>query len=195
MNDDLGVDSPDTGDDGTQPNAASTTDAGAGGSAAPAGDYAQLDSRYRGQTAKVNELTGQLKAEADARKAAEQRLADYESGKLGESEAHKAALEAERARAAAAEAKAVLAELKVTYPEAYAEVGDAIAGLPKENLASLEARLTAAKSEDEGDEGEPPTPKRHNEPKTGDGAGRSKKEPTAADIEAELLSLPNPFAT
>jgi hypothetical protein len=145
-------------------------------------------SRLNGQTAKVTELT-RANAAADARAAAaEAKLADYESGKLGADEALRAQLVAEQAKTKAAEQKAALALVKAQYPESFSELGEATATLTTEQLAALEARLTGDDGSDDG----LPTPKRHNETKSSSGTPGAAKARTVAEIEADLLAMSVP---
>lgn len=151
-------------------------------------DAASLRSRLSGQDAKITELT-KARTEAEARAAAaDKRLAEYEAGKVGADEALKAQLKVESDRANAAERKAQIAEIKATYPEAYVELGDAVADMPAEKLASLEARLSGRQ-----DSGEPPTPRGQNGARTTVVPGSREDKRTSADILAELKTQPVPW--
>jgi DNA repair exonuclease SbcCD ATPase subunit len=113
-------------------------------------ELAQFKSRNSGLNAKVTTLEqerDQLRADlANAR----QGLTDKESGDAD----LRRQLEEANAALATAQKAAALADLKGSYPEAFSELGDGALSLTPEKLASLEARLTAAR-----DEGEPETPK------------------------------------
>src|SRR4051812_46732034 len=102
--------------DGTQdPNASAEADAAAAGSGAGSEDVSLLKSRYAGQTAKVGELTGKLTSAEARAAAAEQKLADYEAGKLGADEALRAQLQAERDKTAAAETATRVARIEAKF--------------------------------------------------------------------------------
>ena len=170
--------------DGTQPDAASADEADAAKIDSDAGEESgsTLKSRYAGQTAKVNELTGKVSAAEGRAAAAEARLADYEAGRVGSDEALKAQLAVEQRKTAAAEAKASLALIEGKYPEVFAELGEAAAHLPDEKLASMEARFKG--------DAEAPTPRRPFEKVTGQPAAA--KVETADEVEARLLKMPGP---
>lgn len=169
--------------------AAATADASAQGSKQGGQDDSTLASRYAGQTAKVNVLTGE-KAAAEARaKAAEEKLAAYEAGKVGNDEALKSQLEAERQATAAAVKDAAMARIEARFPETFAELGEDAAALTEEKLASMEARLKGVAVA----AAEPPTPGAHNESRTSAaGAGKAAKAQTADDLRAALLAGPAP---
>lgn len=174
--------------DGTQPPA---DDAGtqAGSGAEGAGD-STLASRYAGQTAKVNALTGErdaLKAERDALAA---KLAEAEKGVLDKDEALRNQLAAKDKELAEVRRERALALVEAKYPETFAEFGELVAEWPAEKLAAAEARLSGGAGETE-----PPTPGRHNESRTQVPPSKSGREETADEIEARLLAMPDPYST
>jgi hypothetical protein len=170
----------------TEPETTAATPATAGAATAP-DPVTVLTSRISGLDAKVSTLLGAAEAAEARAKAAEAKLSDYESGKVGADEALRAQLVAEQARTRAAEEKAQLNLYSVKFPETYAVFGAAIATLSEDVLAASEARLRGAVVEIE-DAG-PPTPRVHNESKTTNPSGGARKEPTAADIKAQIESL------
>jgi hypothetical protein len=175
---------------GTPDSAASTTvdDAGATGSKQGALDDSTLASRYAGQTAKVNELSGQVEAAKAAEAAALQKLADYEAGKVGSDEALKAQLEAAQAATKAALQDAALARIEAKYPETFSLFGAAAAGMPAEVLAASEARLVGVTPESE-----PPTPGSPNKNSTSTATTKKVTEESADDVQARLISGPKPW--
>ena len=178
--------------DGTQDAAASAFADAAGAGSGAGADDASLQSRYAGQTAKVNVLTGQLSAAETRALAAEQKLADYEAGKIGADEALKAQLAAEKKNTEEAKRETALARVEAKYPETFAVLGEDAAGLSEVKLAETEARLRGVAAEDD----EAPTPKRHNESRTSTApAAAGAKAETADDVEARLLSMKAPWAT
>lgn len=119
----------------------------------------------------------------------EAQLAKYEEANqtaaqkdLSELAATQARLEAAEKRATEAEAKAEARVLDAKFPNARKELPEVT---DEVRLAKFEAMLT------DGDF-EPPTPKGHNESKTGSRAGSREKPMTSADIEAKLLATPLP---
>jgi len=161
-------------------------DAGAAGSTGGAVDASLLLSRLNGQTAKVGELTNAQKADRARIKELEAALTEAQGGTASADEAAKALVAAKQKELDDERAARRLDGLKGRFPETFTEVGDAAASLLTETqLAALEARLT-------GDEGEPPTPGRHNESKTAKGSEAAKKEETGDEIAARLLKMPVP---
>jgi hypothetical protein len=124
-------------------------------------EVTRLKSRAAGLDAKVTELSRSEAAAKAERDAALARLNDYEAGKVGNDEALKSQLQAKDAELAEARREASVARLQATYPESYLELGDAIANLTPEKLASIEARLSGVPSEDDS-----PTPRRSNPART-----------------------------
>jgi hypothetical protein len=106
-----------------------------------------LKSRAAGLDAKVTELQKTIAAADDARKAAEARLAEYETGKANESEAARAQIERLNAELANTRKAAQVADLRAQYPESYSVYGEAIAGIPADVLAAGEARLRGVPEE------------------------------------------------
>lgn len=176
----------DAGQDGS-PDAGASQDATAEGTKAGTDNVSLLTSRLNGQTAKVGTLTTE-KATLVAEKAAlEQQLREALDGKVSSDDAAKA-LVAAKDKELADERNARKAEsLKVRFPETFDVLGDAASSLDEAALAAAEARL-------KGDSGEEsPTPRVHNESKTKTTTA-VKKEESAADIEARLLSMALPEA-
>ena len=178
-----------TTDEGQQPpaDAAATGAAEATATATPTAEDAKWESRARGLDAKVTELV-KLQAAADERaKSAEQKLAEYEAGKIGNDEALRAQLAAEQAKTAEAERKAALALIAAQYPETFGVLGDAAAALTTDQLAAAEARFA-------GSAGGSPTPLRHNGAKTTNGAPvDAGKKPTSQDLIAQLRAMGRPW--
>lgn len=118
------------------------------------------------------------------------RLAKYEQEHqsaadkdLSELAATKARLEAAERRAQEAEEKATARILDARFPNARKELPEVT---DEVRLARFEAMLAE-------DSEEPPTPLRHNESKTGSGRTAQQKPRTAADVKAELESMPAPW--
>jgi len=146
-----------------------------------------LTSRLNGQTAKVGELTGTLKAKDEALAAALARVAELEAGTVSADEAAKAQVAAAQAELERERRERRIEGLKSRFPETFSELGEDVATVMDETkLAAIEARLTGAEGGDE-----PPTPLRHNETKTG--TKTPAKEETAADVEARLMSMNSPW--
>lgn len=154
-------------------------------------EVARLKSRAAGADAKVTELTkaqAALKAERDAALA---KLTDYEAGRVNNDEALKSQLAAKEAELAEARREASVARLQAQYPESYLELGDAIATMTPEKLASLEARLSGNFETTE----DAPVPRRNNPARTPGGAPKSTDEDLSIeDLQAKLRSMPLPDA-
>lgn len=175
---------------GTQTDDAATA-ASKGGSQGGQDQVSLLTSRLNGQTAKVGELTGTIKAKDARISELETALEDLRTGKVSSEDAAKAQVDSIQKLLDAERAGRRTDALKGRFPEAFSELGDDIAAVMDETkLAAIEARLTG--SAGESGEDEPPTPLRHNETKTG-GTSKVAKEETAADVEARLLSMPAPW--
>lgn len=170
------------------PNPAGSTDPAGEGSGQP-DEVSLWRSRFNGQTAKVTELT-KAQEQTNARIASlEAELAKAREASASADEAAKALVAQARAELEQERSARRIDSLKARFPETFTLLGDAAAGLTEENLAANEARLTGTAGSTE-----PPTPLRHNESKTSGGAtGGQKKERTAADIRAELESMPSPW--
>lgn len=146
-----------------------------------------LTSRLNGQTAKVGELTGTLKAKDEALAAALKRVADLEAGTVSADEAAKAQVAAAKAELESERRERRVDSLKTRFPESFSVLGDAAFSLDETSLAANEARLLGDAGGDE-----PPTPLRHNETKSS--APAKAKEESAKDVEARLLATPVPWA-
>lgn len=127
--------------------------------------------------AKAAETQRQLDAMLASQRSAEE-------AQIADAAGWKAKYEAERARADEAETKATARILDAKYPNARAklpEITDEV------RLAEIEVLLA-----EPGAAGGPPTPLKHNEKSTGGSTGET-KEPTAAEVKAQLLAMPSPF--
>jgi hypothetical protein len=125
------------GAEGTAPVAGST----AGSGQTEDSEVTTLRSRLAGLDAKVTALQGETAAEKSAREAAEQKLRDYEAGKVNADEALRAQLAEKETEAAAARRDAALARIEAKYPETFAVLGEAAASLTADQLAASEARF------------------------------------------------------
>lgn len=171
-------------DTDTAPDGAGTPVEADASAAAPAtpDELATLKSRNSGLNAKVTELQKQLAAERDARTAAEQAAA----GKAGTDDVLNKRI-AELQTELEANKKAVaLAQAGAKYPEAYALLGEGISGMPSENLAALEVRLTAVKD----DGGAPETPKPvGNNPTRGNVGAKNIEDMDSKELQAAIKGL------
>lgn len=170
-------------------NGVSSGDGGAG--APPKDESATYLSRIAGLDAKVTTLTDAQKAAEARALAAEQKLAQYETGKVNADEALRAQLAAKDAELATERKQAALARVEAKFPETYALLGEATASMAPEVLAATEARLKGVTPEDD----DSPTPELHNESKARNGAATGKKtleSLSADDVEKALLSGPAP---
>ena len=147
-------------------------------------ELAQLRSRNSGLNAKVTELQAKLAAEQSARTAAEQAAA----GKAGTDDVLNKRIAELQEQLAANEKAAALAVAGTKYPEAFAVLGDGIANMPSENLAALEARLTAAKDSGEVVP-ETPRPVGNNAPR-GNTGSKSYEDMTSAELQEAIKALP-----
>lgn len=177
----------DTNDSGTDPtldpNAAPSTDGAAAGSQAD-GDASLSQSRFNGLNAKLGETVNQLKAAQAAQAKAEADLESLRTGTVTADEAAKAQVAAAQAELAQERMARQVESLKARFPETFDVFGDTAATFTADVLAASEARLAG--------EGNDPTPLRHNEPRSG--TKQPAKEGTAADAEAELMSMKVPWA-
>lgn len=172
--------------DGAAGDADAAATAAAAASKAASDPVSLLTSRLNGQTAKVGELTGQKKAADEALAAALAKIADLESGKVTADEAATARVNAANAELAKERNERRTDSLKARFPETFSVLGEAAFALEETALAANEARLL-------GDEGETPTPLRHNETRTGATKGADAKPETAADVRARLEATPFPW--
>ena len=168
----------------TAPDGAEAPAEGAAPAATPAtpDELATLKSRNSGLNAKVTELQKQLADERNARTAAEQAAA----GKAGTDDVLNKRIAELQAELEANKKAVALAQAGAKYPEAYALLGDGIAGMPSENLAALEARLTAAK--DGGEAPETPKPVGNN-PARGNVGAKNIEDMTSAELQAAMKAL------
>lgn len=168
-----------TPNDGTQDAAASASvDANDNASTSGSDEVSVLKSRYAGQTAKVNELTGQTKAQSDRIKELEEQLKAAREGTASKDDVAQALLKAKDEELAAIRKEAALARIEAKYPETFSELGEDAATLSEEKLAAMEARFRGVESE-------APKPRGNNAPRT-DSAPAKPKEETADDIVARL---------
>lgn len=174
----------DTNDSGTTDQ---TTDADA--SSAGSGDASLWESRFKGLQGKFGETQNQLKAEQEARAKAEAALEDLRTGKVSAEQAAQAQVDQIKAELEQERQTRRVESLKSRFPETFDVFGDTAAGFDEATLAASEARLGGGESP-AGD----PTPRKHNESRTGQPKGKPASEKTADDIEAELLSMPAPFS-
>lgn len=106
-----------------------------------ADEVTTLRSRLAGLDAKVTSLTQETAKERAAREAAEQKLRDYEAGKVGADEALRAQVEQKEAELALVRKEAALARIEAKYPETFSVLGQAAAALTPDQLAASEARF------------------------------------------------------
>jgi hypothetical protein len=121
--------------------------AAATGTPAAPDEVTTLRSRNAGLDAKVTELQKETVAEKAAREAAEQKLRDYEAGKVGADEALRAQLSEKDKELAQVRMEAALARIEAKYPETFAVLGDAAASLTADQLAASEARFAGVPGE------------------------------------------------
>ena len=147
--------------------------------------------RFNGQTAKVGELTGQIKAKDSRISELEAALNDALTGKVSAEDAAKTLVAKMQKELEQERTGRRTDTLKTRFPEAFGELGDDIASVMDESkLAAIEARLKGgAPVEDD----EPPTPLRHNETRNGATRGGQAQEESAADVKARLISSPMPW--
>lgn len=138
-----------------------------------------LKSRNQGLNAKVTELQKQLADERAARTAAEQAAA----GKAGTDDVLNKKIAELQAELEAGKQAVALSVKGAKYPEAYKELGEDITNMADEKLAALEARLTAAKDEGEGESSEPTKPLGNN-PARGNTGPKNLDDMTVAELRA-----------
>jgi hypothetical protein len=177
--------------DGTQElDASASADATGDASQTGKDEVSVLQSRYAGQTAKVNELTQQKAAlEAQIAQLAQERD-DARSGVTSADEAAKALLAAKDDEIAQLLRANKVTALQARFPEVYAELGEDAVNLSEEKLAAMEARFQGGAAGSE----EPPTPRGNNAARR-DGVptgGREQKVETADDVLASMRSMPLP---
>ena len=169
-----------------------TTDASASADASSSGsgEASLWESRFKGLNAKFGTTQTELQAEKEARAKAEAELEALRTGKVSAEEAAKSQVEQARAELEAERKARRIDSLKAKFPEAFGELGDEIASVMDEaRLTAIEARLGGGESP-AGD----PTPRKHNESRSATSGKKPESEKTAADIEAELLSMTVPWA-
>lgn len=163
-----------------------TTDADA--SSSTGGDGSLWESRFKGLQGKFGETQNQLKAEQAARAKAEADLEALRTGKVSAEEAAQAKVDQIAKELEAERQQRRIDSLKTRFPETFDVFGDTAASFDEATLAASEARLGGAESP----AGEP-TPRKHNESRSGTPTRKPESEKTAADIEAELLSMKVPW--
>lgn len=179
--------------EGTAPEggeAQAETETSTTGTPAPKDEVTTLRSRNAGLDAKVTSLMTQAEAAEAARKAAEQKLADYEAGKVQGDEALRAQLSTKETELAEARREAALAKIEAKFPETFAVLGDSAATLTPEKLAEAEARFKGIAAEAEN-----PKPIGNNPSRVQGGASgaSNKAEITVKDREAHLATLTPPW--
>lgn len=176
----------DTTNDGTETEGSTGAEASSG----TGGDDSLWESRFKGLNAKFGTTQTELQAEKEARAKLEAELEALRTGKVSAEEAAKSQVEQARAELEAERKARRIDSLKAKFPEAFGELGDEIASVMDEaRLTAIEARLGGGESP-AGD----PTPRKHNDSRSGQPARKPESEKTAADVEAELLSTKVPWA-
>lgn len=177
-------------DDGTPDlDASASADAAATASKTGQQEDPTLQSRYAGQTAKVNTLTEQNRILQEQLAAAQRERDEARTGVTTADEAAKALIAAKDEEIARERQERQLERIEIKYPETFAELGEAAVGLSEDKLASMEARLKGAAA----GEVETPTPRGMNASRQDSSAASSRdKEETSDDIIARLskMSLP-----
>lgn len=169
--------------DGTQEGAEGTGSA----SGEDDGDVSTLRSRYRGQTAKVNTLTGENKTLKQQLADLQKQLDAAREGTTSADEAAKALVADKENVIKQLQREKALAVIEAKYPETFRELGEDAASLTPEKLASMEARLKG--SNDESDD--LPTPRGNNAQRNGS-TKKSDAEKTSADILADIAAMGTP---
>jgi len=175
------------GDEGMQAEGASASDAQTPASNPDDGNVSVLKSQFAGASAKVNELTGQIKTLKAQHKELQDQLRAAHEGTTTADEAAKALIAAKDAELAQVRREAQLARIESKYPEVFRELGEDAASLSAEKLAAMEARLKGAGFEDD----EPPTP-RGQQAARRDSTSVKPQEKTLEDMYAELERMPVP---
>ena len=142
-------------------------------------ELATLKSRNSGLNAKVTELQKQLADERSARTAAEEAAA----GKAGTDDVLNKRIAELQTELEAGKQAVALSQKGAKFPEAFKELGEDIASMAEEKLAALEARLTAAKDEDEEESDEPKKPVGNNAAR-GNTGPKNLEDMTVAELRA-----------
>jgi hypothetical protein len=145
-----------------------------------------LRSRNAGLDAKVTSLLGETAREKAAREAAEQKLRDYEAGKVNADEALRAQLSEKEQELAQARREAALARIEAKYPETFSVLGEAAASLTADQLAASEARFAGVPAEVH----TPPVPGATNAPRTPGAGTKAIEDMSIAELEASLKGMP-----
>lgn len=143
-----------------------------------------LRSRNAGLDAKVTELSNASKAALAAKEAAEQKLRDYEAGKVDADEALRAQVQAKDTELAQVRLEAKLARIEAKYPETFGVLGEAAAALTEDQLAASEARMAGVPVESS-----TPTPIGGNAPRVPVGA-KAIEDMSIAELEKHLRDMP-----
>jgi hypothetical protein len=98
-------------------------------------------SRIAGLDAKVTSLQSETTAQKQAREAAEQKLRDYEEGKVNADEALRAQLQEKDRELEQSRREAAVAKIASAYPETFGVFGEAVANMTPDQLAAAEARF------------------------------------------------------
>jgi hypothetical protein len=86
-------------------------------------------SRIAGLDAKVTSLQSETTAQKQAREAAEQKLRDYEEGKVNADEALRAQLQEKERELEQSRREAAVAKIASAYPETFGVFGEAVANM------------------------------------------------------------------
>lgn len=156
---------------------------GADGNASGQADTTLL-SRIAGLDAKVTSLTQETAKEKAAREAAEQKLRDYEAGKVGADEALRAQVEAKDAELAKVRQEARLAKIEAKYPETFGVLGEAAAGLTDDQLAASEARFVGV-----GESSTPQKPLGNNQQRQQASGSKAIEDMSPAELRAHLKTF------
>lgn len=146
-------------------------------------EYAKLMSRIAGLDAKVTSLQGETTAQTRAREAAEQKLRDYEAGKVGADEALRAQLEAKDRELEQTRREVAVAKIASAYPETFGVFGEAVANMSPDQLAAAEARFSGAPGANYRSPGANPT-------RPTGASGKSPDEMSLDELRAALASAP-----
>ena|SRR5690349_13933421 len=152
------------------------------------GDDSLWESRFKGLNAKYGEEKTQFTAIAKENETLRKQIDDLQNGKVSAEEAAQAQVDRIKQELEAERNQRRIDSLKTRFPETFEVFGDTAASFDEATLAASEARLGGAESP----AGEP-TPRKHNESRSGTPTRKPESEKTAADIEAELLSMKVPW--
>lgn len=171
--------------EGTEQAPGTESETPAAGTVQTPDEVTTLRSRNAGLDAKVTSLSQETASHKAAREAAEQKLRDYESGKVQADEALRAQLSEKDIELAQVRREAALARIEAKFPETFGVLGEAAASLTADQLAASEARFAGVPAESN----TPPVPLGTGAPRVPAAGGKAVEDMNVAELMAHQAKV------